>query len=317
MNKRERVLQVLSGKAADCTPVSFWFHFSGENTKGQACVDAHLAYYRRCGLDYIKIMSDSIDYHLPAGFEPKTAADWKKLKPQGRGSSYIEDAVWRCKRLNEELQGECCTFYNIFAPFSLMRQVAGDETVMQQLREDPESVLEGLEAIATDCATLCRAVVEEGGCTGIYLSLQGGELGRFTYDEYRSMIMPSDLMALNAAKAAGGQNICHLCGWAGDRNDLNLWKDYPADAFNWAIFIDLLSIQDAKTFFGGKPLIGGFDNRKTSLIYNGTKEEIQAFAKKLVEENKGYPYIVGADCTVPNTIDLDHLTWAVEAVHGA
>ncbi len=317
MNKRERVLKVLSGETADRTPVSFWFHFSGENTKGQACVDAHLAYYAECGQDYIKIMSDGIDYRFPEGFTPASPRDWASLKPQGRNSAFVEDAVWRCRKLNEALKGECCTFYNVFAPFSLMRQAAGDELVMQQLRQDPEPVLKGLSAIAEDCAVLARAVIEEGGCTGIYLALQGGELGRFTYEEYRKWITPSDLTALNAARAAGGRNICHLCGWAGDKNDLNVWKDYPADAFNWAIFIDLLSIQDAKTFFGGKPLIAGFDNRKTGLLYNGTREEIEAFAKGLVEENRGFPYIVGADCTVPNTIDHERLRWAIQAVQNA
>lgn len=314
MTKKDCMLKVLAGETADRTPVSFWFHFSGEQTKGQACVDAHLDYYRKCDMDYIKIMSDGIDYSFPEGFSFDAPADWKTLQPQGIESAYVRDAVWRCKAINDALQGECCTFYNVFAPFSLMRQVAGDELVMEHLRQDPESVLEGLEAIATDCATLCRAVIEEGGCTGVYLALQGGELGRFTYDEYRSMIMPSDLMALDAANDAGGKNICHLCGWAGDQNDLNVWRDYPAAAFNWAIYIDKLSLNDAKDFFGGKVLIGGFDNRKTGPLYSGEQAEIQGIARQLVQENQGYPFIVGADCTVPNTIDLNHLTWAIEAV---
>lgn len=26
------------------------------------------------------------------------------------------------------------------------------------------------------------------------------------------------------------------------------------------------------------------------------------------------PFILGADCTVPNTIDLDHIRWVIEAL---
>ena len=50
------------------------------------------------------------------------------------------------------------------------------------------------------------------------------------------------------------------------------------------------------------------------MLYNGDKESIQAEAKRLVEDAGRIGTIIGADCTIPNDIDLDHIRWVVEAV---
>ena len=46
MDKRTRVLNAMNKKGVDHVPVGFWFHFSGEEASGEACVQAHLKYYR-------------------------------------------------------------------------------------------------------------------------------------------------------------------------------------------------------------------------------------------------------------------------------
>lgn len=46
MNKKERVLAALENREADHVPGAFWFHFPQEQALGQACVDAHLKWYR-------------------------------------------------------------------------------------------------------------------------------------------------------------------------------------------------------------------------------------------------------------------------------
>lgn len=317
MDKRTRVLNALSGKPVDRVPFSFWYHFTGERAKGEACVKAHMDYYRRAKVDYMKIMSDG--FAGPMDYDVKKASDWKNIKPLSKNSEYYRGQVERAKRINDELQGDCLTFYNVFAPFSVMRW-SGDEMIMEHLREDEQSTLKGLGIIAEDVQTLARGLIEEGGCTGIYMALQGAEKKRFTYDEYRAFVAPSDLAVLNAARDAGGINIAHLCGWAGDPNNLAVWRDYPAQAFNWAIYIDNMTLVEGREFFGGKAVIGGFDNRKDALLYkNGSKDEIKAFAKKIVlDYEKAFGnrdgLIVGADCTIWFDVDDTRFAYVLEAL---
>lgn len=318
MDKKTRVRNAMMGQPVDRTPFSFWYHFSGENAKGDACVKAHMDYYRRAKVDYMKIMSDG--FGGPMDYGVKKASDWAKIKPLHKDSEYFRGQVERAKKINDALQGDCLTFYNIFAPFSVMRW-AGDQMVMEHLREDEKSTLSGLSAIAEDVATLARGLIEEGGCTGIYMALQGAERDRFTVDEYKRLISPSDLQVLSAANAVSEINIAHLCGWAGDKNNLEVWRDYPARAFNWAIYIDDMTLVEGRKFFGGdKTVIGGFDNRRDALLYkNGTKDEIKAFTKGIVDayekaygNNQGL--IVGADCTIWYDVDDTRFAYVLEAL---
>jgi uroporphyrinogen-III decarboxylase len=312
LDKKTRVLNALNKQAVDKVPVGFWFHFSGEKSKGEACVEAHMKYYRESDIDFIKIMSDGF-FAYPIPVEINEAADWRKLQPFDKDHPYIQEQVLRAKEVNKRIAGECFTFYNVFAPFSCIRFGSSDELVMKHLKEDPEAVMYALDVIAKNQALLAELVVTEGHCEGVYYCLQGGETDRFTYEEYRSWITPSDTAVLKHVNQFSENNIVHLCGWAGIKNRLECWKDYPAKAFNWAVYVEGLSIKDGIELFGGKAVLGGFDNTKKSLLYNGTQEEIGNFTKQLIQEANTNGFLIGADCSLPEDIDKQRISWVVEA----
>ena len=78
----------------------------------------------------------------------------------------------------------------------------------------------------------------------------------------------------------------HCCGWAGDKNRIEVWKDYPARAVNWAVYVENLSLKDGKNYFGGRCVLGGFDNRKTGVLYSGSKQAIKDETKRLLKEQE-------------------------------
>lgn len=333
MTKKELVLSAMSGQIMERTPTSFWFHFSGDETYGDGSVNAHLRYLRKTGVDFLKIMNDSLAYQLPEGIEIKCAADWRKIKPQGRDSTFVREAVERVKRINDALDGEVATFYTVFAPVSTARHHVlvdyfqpykqeivhgGEDDVMlrQHLAEDEEAVLAGLDAIAEDTATLIRAVVEEGGASGLFISIMSGEMDRFTEEEYRRWVRPSDLKIIQAANEVSPYNIVHYCGYTGVRNNLDLWKDYPIKVVNWSSTTEGLDPTQARAAFGeDKVLLGGLKNGFDSLLYTGTKEDIQAEVRRLLNEYGKTPFILGADCTLPPDIDWARIRWVVEEVN--
>jgi uroporphyrinogen decarboxylase len=114
---------------------------------------------------------------------------------------------------------------------------------------------------------------------------------------------------LDAANTAGGRNILHICGYAGVRNNLPAWADYPAQAFSWASQVEGVSLGQGKALFGGRAVIGGFANVSGALLETGSREEIEAFAARLLDEAGRTGVILGADCTVPSAIDLERLEW--------
>ncbi len=317
MTKRERVLNAMNNKPVDRPPVGFWFHFPLDMDLDKDCVDAHLDYYMACDTDFIKIMCDGyFDYPNPIIPQIKEPKDWYNMKPLGKDHPFIQGQVKRAKEIVERLNGECCTFYNVFCPMSYFRFGTSEELLMSHLKEDPEAVLYAFDIIAQDAITLCELLIKEAGCDGIYYCVQNAEEFRFTYDQYRALVTPSDLKVLEAANKLSENNMLHCCGWAGDKNRIEVWQDYPAKAINWAVFVENMTLPEGKKFFGGKCVLGGFDNRDDAVLCSGTKEEIVAFTKKWLEENTENGMIIGADCSLGRGVDINRIKWVVDTVKG-
>ena len=317
MDKRERVLACMNHLTVDRPPVGFWFHFSDEQKMGAACVQAHLDYYNHVDVDLAKIMCDGyFDYPNPLAQSVQKASDWYHLKPLGKNHPFLREQVDRAKAVKDGLKDDMCVFYNVFAPFSSIRYGTSDELVMAHLREDPQAVAYALGIIAEDNSTLCELLMTEAGCDGIYYCVQGGEKDRMTGETYRAYITPSDKAVLSHANKFSPYNILHCCGWAGIPNRLENWQDYPAKVINWAVFIEEMDLVRGRAFFGGKTVFGGCDNRKTGVLYTGSKAEVQSFVRKLVSSfDQDTGYMIGADCTLPADIDKKRIQWVIEAVN--
>ena len=228
--------------------------------------------------------------------------------------SYFDYPNPVAKAVKEGLKDDMVVIYNVFAPFSLIRFGVGDDLVMDHLKKDPAAIAYALGVIAQDCCLLSELLVTEAGIDGIYYCVQGGEKNRFTPEYYREHITPPDKKVLEHANKFSTTNVLHCCGWAGIPNNMEIWQDYPAKTINWACYIEDMDLTQGKEFFGGRCVLGGFDNRPQGVLYSGTKEEVAAEIRKLVENAGKTGVILGADCTLPATVDINRFGWVVEAV---
>ena len=314
MNKRERVLAAMNLQPVDRPPVGFWFHFQAEQGVGEACVQAHLDYYNHIDVDMVKIMCDSyFDYPNPVAKAVKEPKDWYAMKPLGKDSPFIREQVERARAVKAGLKDDMVVIYNVFAPFSLIRFGVGDDLVMDHLRREPGAITYALDVIAEDCCTLSELLITDAGIDGIYYCVQGGEKNRFTPEEYRRLITPTDKRVLEHANRFSDTNVLHCCGWAGIPNNLEIWQDYPAKAVNWACFVENMNLVEGMQFFGGRCVLGGFDNRPQGVLYSGTREEVEAETARLIQRSGKTGVILGADCTLPATVDVNRFNWVVEA----
>ena len=67
-----------------------------------------------------------------------------------------------------------------------------------------------------------------------------------------------------------------------------------------------LSLSEGKALFDGVEL-GGFDNNPGALLDSGTTSEVVEATHKMVRTAGPDRLILGADCTVPTTINLDRI----------
>ncbi len=323
MSKKQLVLDAMNQKKVDRVPVGFWFHFvEGEEfNQGverrdviQKNIDGHRAFYENFQPDMIKLMSDGF-FHYPNDvlIHAGTTSEIKQINPLGKHHPWIEKQVELVKSLTDLFGAEVATFYNIFSPATFLKILLTDSgsniTLADYFKEDKFALQYALNVIAQDIADLAARVISEGKADGIYLSVQNIQGIDLLASDYHEIVAPSDKKVLEAANQVSDYNILHICGYEGARNELSIYQNYNAKVINWAVNVEKVSLSEGKRLFGDRAVIGGFDNTPNGLLYRGSKEEIEAYTEQLLNESGTSGVILGADCTVPQDIDINRLIW--------
>ena len=327
--KKELVRKAFHNEKTERIPVGFWHHFvAAENfnaaLQNPEIIEQNLAgtkkYKEAFDPDFVKVMTDGL-FTIPYDFSDiHSAADLKKLQPIAEDHPWIEASVKLAKSVREIYGDDILIFFNIFSPLVQLRNgyrktVGLDprkDPINELLKEDASAVAEALNLIANDLTKLIKKVIGAGLADGIYLSVSNGK--KISEADYTSYVKPSELAVLAAANEVAEDNILHICGYAGQQNFLSVYQDYTASVINWAVFADGLSLKEGKEFFGGKAVIGGFDQTTESILYKGSKEEIEKAIDGILSDAGDVGVILGADCTIPADTPIEHIKWVREKV---
>ena len=329
-SKRELVFKAIRGEEVERVPVGFWFHFVTLEEKGQGLnnprifqksVEGHRKYVERIHPDFVKIMSDGFFIYPSDVYSPLVSSiqELASIESIGENHPWIQQQVEVVEAIRATFTEDIASFYNIFSPISYLKRwfrtetSRGDKEVANLLLENPELFREILDVIAEDIAILTKAIIQDCGADGIYLSTQEIQDERITAELYQTYIEPSNIKVLEAANQVGGVNILHICGFQGASNNVTIFKDYPAQVFNWATHHEAVSLPQGQELFYGKAVLGGFENGKQSLLYGGSKAKLQEETKRLLTEAGTRGVLLGADCTVPDDFELERLDWIRQA----
>lgn len=300
----------------DRPPLTFWRHFAGEDAQGERCARLHGEFFHATGMDMVKVMHDGLS--APCSLEARTAADLLAYRPLGRRNPYIEAYVDRCKRVVDEIGTDVYVYCNVFAPFTLLRRI-GDERLAGLIRSARPAILHAMDVLAEEIALLSELVVRESGCLGTFVAFQGAEETRFSDEDFDELVRPYDLRVLSAANAVSAYNILHFCAWDEIRNRMERWRQYPGRAVNWAIYVDGMTLPQGRAYFGGRPVLGGFDNRRGRVLYSGSREQVMARTREIVADyvqatGSTRGLIVGADCSLLTDFERERFTWVRDAL---
>ena len=314
MNKRERVIAAFQGKEVDHVPVCMWQHvppaFWGDDGRFAA---EQARFYRNTDVDFMKLSGDKyFGWPSPALRDIERAAQLYDVQPLGPRHPFIRGQIERAKKVVAALGGDCVTLQLVFVPLSCIRLAIGYPMMMRLIREDPEAMKHACAAVAEDQKALVRGLIREAGVDGIFYSVQNGEENRFTTQEYRDWVMPSDKAVLDYANSLSDLNAIHFCAWEEIPNRLSVWQDYKAAVVSWSRYFDIMDIQAAKAHFGCT-VWGGFDNRPGSFLYTATREEIEREVSSLIAQGGKTGYILGADCSIHGELPEERIRWVAEA----
>lgn len=327
-NKKQLVLDTFSNKETSRVPVGFWFHFVHPETTDyrddpsviQKNIEGHRAFFNELQPDLIKLMCDGFfQYPNHTLLHFKDIKELATIQPLGENHEWITKQVELVKQQRATFTYDIATFYNVFSPTFTIKLMldfnskAANVKLADWILENKEAMKHALDVMAIDIGTLAKRIITEGGADGIYFCVQNVQDDRIPRELYDEIIAPGEIKIMEIAQSVSHYNILHICGYSGARNNLDWYLSYPKDILSWAVNIEGVSLEDGKKMFGGKPVIGGFANTKDSILYKGTKEEITAETKRILEKSGRLGVALGADCSLPYDINLDHLKWVREA----
>jgi len=314
VNRRERVTAAFKGAEVDHVPVCMWKHVPSEYwSDDDRFAECQINAYRNTDVDFVKLSGDKyFSWPAPVLDGIAKADDLFRMEPLGRMHPHIRGQIERTKKVVRGLGGECISLYLVFAPLSCIRLQIGYPLMMKLIRENPEAMKYACSVVAEDLKLLVRGIIDEAGADGIFCSVQNGEIDRFTAEEYREWVTPSDKAVLEEANRISRMNAIHFCGWEGTQNRLSVWEDYKAPVISWSRFIDHLDIQEAQEHFGCT-VWGGFDNRPGSLLYTGSRDEIEKETASMIARSGRRRFILGADCSLHDELPEERIRWVSEA----
>lgn len=302
-------------------PTAFWHHFvsfhdhyNGDKPEiFNKVLNEQKKFIDDVKPDIIKIMSDGFFGH-PSVCEKliKTVDDIKNIKSVGFNHDWIEKQILYVKEICEYAGDEVYKYYNIFSPLQYIRlrfeEYDEDFNKFTSLfKASPDSMIEAAKNIAYDTKILIKRLFEETKVDGIYYSVQSVQDKMFTHELHKKYVEPLDMDVLNYINCFTDNVLLHICGYANYTNNLSWYKDYPAKAYNWAVYTENISLSEGKKIFNNKPVIGGFDNNLGSILYEGSEEKLREEIFRILDEAGMYGVALGADCTISSDIKPERL----------
>lgn len=312
MNKIERVNAVLNCEKPDFIPAGFWYHFDPTNNT-YTIAQNHLRTFRETGVDLYKVMQD---YIQPIEVSVQSPSDWDKVSYPGESSPVFHRLLDVIKMILDTTGHDALVFQTMFGPLKTIVQSYGYDMVMHYSKTSPQQLAAAVKRVA-QAQTEWVAGFMEAGIDGLFYSGQFSEPGRFTDEEFNLLVKEGDLTVLNAAESCGARNILHICGEP-DYDYVSMprrYTDYPCAIVNWSVKDTGLSISEGRKLFGGKPVLGGVNNR--GVILNGSDREIEAEVNGIIESIDNLNgYMLGADCTIQgHGISNEKIKVAVDTAH--
>jgi uroporphyrinogen decarboxylase len=288
-------------------PAAFFLHFDPSFHRGRAAVDKHMEFFRFTGMDLLKIQFE----HAMPTVDVSQPRDWEKVPVMGR--DFWEEPLAVVKGLVQAGGKEALVVLTLYSSFMLACRIAGQDTVVRHIQEDPAAfrkgmdiITEGLLLFVKECAAL--------GLDGFYASTQGGEKGRLPDERsFDDCVRPYDVAVMTEIDRLTSFNILHVCDYHLPYQDIAPFTSYPGHVVNTNLKLagrQLSAAEVARMF--DRPFMGGLDRK--GVIATGPAEAIRREVRAVVSTAPAR-FILAADCTVPSETPWENLRVAIQTAH--
>jgi len=206
--------------------------------------------------DRFGIVSKVTDTSWPLGMAINPREATEELLEQIRSAKVTEEDVRQIKEAVEEANGEIAVFGSVRGTFGFLFIVLGLENMAEVIYEDPDLLMDLIEA-STDFWTELGLKLIEAGCDALYVANDMGmnERTLISPAHLREFFFPSFKKQIETWKQAGGKVLLHTCGNVnGVLEDL---ADLGIDAINNIQVRAGMNLADVKARIGDRVTIVG------------------------------------------------------------
>lgn len=310
MNKRQRVLAAIDGERPDRAPIALWRHWPLVDQTAEGLAAAVAEWQIKYDFDLVKVTAAS-GYSIEdwgARFEQrgnrdgtrdyvdrpiKAVRDWGKLWPLDVRQGVLGRELRALRLIRARVGPDVFVLPTLFSPLSLARNLAGEELLLESMRNHPQELRRAL-AIITDTFARYAAECVRSGADGVFFATQCATRDLLTEDEYEEFGVPYDRHILGAVDGISRLSLLHIHG-VNIMFDL-LTQAYPVQVVNWHDRLTSPSLAAAR----GKTrlaLMGGLSEWRS--LAEGTPEQVTAEVRDAIAQTGGTRYLAGAGCVIP------------------
>jgi uroporphyrinogen decarboxylase len=319
---RERIQACLNGEETDRTPIALWRHFPVDDQNPELLAASTLHFQNTYDFDIVKVTPASSFMVKGWGVEDqwmgdsegsrrytkriiKEPGDWEKLKVLDPNSAHLSGQLACLRLIKQNLSLETPLIQTIFNPLSQAKNLAGNDLLMQHIREYPEAVMKGLDTIAKTTAKFVESVCQIG-VDGLFYAVQHAQSDLLSLDEYKIFGTSYDQRVLEPANILW----CNMLHLHGKNVYFSVLRFYDFQIVNWHDRETYPTLEEAQSLFNGA-LCGGL--RQDTLVLED-QAKVQEEAADAIKQTKSHRFILGTGCVVPMTASHGNLIAARKSV---
>ncbi len=320
---RERIQTVLAHKTPDRPPIALWRHFPVDDQSPETLAAATLHFQQTYDWDIVKVTPASSfcirDWGVEDEWKGHTEGtrqytkrvihdpmDWEKLPVLEPTAAHLSAQLACLRLIKQGLDPETPLVQTVFSPLAQAKNLAGNDLLLEHIREHPEAVMKGLETIAKTTRKFVEAVMDVG-VDGIFYAIQHAQASMVSLDIYKVIGLPNDQHILEAADDLWC-NMLHLHGLDVYFSLLRLFNFHIV---NWHDRETYPSLAEAQSLYRNVVMCGGL--RQDSLVYED-QAKVREEAADALAQTRGQRIILGTGCVVPVIASHGNLTAARKSV---
>ncbi|MEO5887537.1 MAG: uroporphyrinogen decarboxylase family protein [Anaerolineales bacterium] len=304
---RERIQAAIKGETIDRPPVALWRHFPVDDQSPETLANATLHFQSNYDFDLVKVTPTSsfsvkdwgVDDEWVGDTEGtrrytqrviQDARDWESLPLLEPSAPHLARQLACLRIIRAQLGPDTPLLQTIFSPLAQAKNLAGNDVLLDHLRNRPSSVLKGLKTIADSTRRFVEAA-RGTGIDGIFYAVQHAQENILSYEEYKLFGLLFDMQSIGPAR----ELWCNMLHLHGNQVHFELVNELPFQIVNWHDRESHPSLAEAQKLFAGA-VCGGM--RQDTLVYRD-QAQVREEAADAIQQTGGKRLILGTGCVVP------------------